>query len=103
MMSRSVVSYSPGQPRDVTARLNRADVMAETAGVSNFGNSENKTGTNLRGSAGGRLAPALGIDRVWREVVDFGEPTSGIGEEGWGRKRVSVPRVSILDGPTRKE
>ena len=76
--------------------------MAEAAGASNFGDSENKTGTSLSGGAGGRLAPALGIDRVWREVVDFGEPTSGIGEEGWGRKRVSVPRVSILDGPIRK-
>ncbi|WP_136659054.1 hypothetical protein [Nitratireductor sp. XY-223] len=51
-------------------------------------------------SATGRLAPALGIDRVWREVVDFGEPTSGTGEADWGRKRISVARVSILDDPT---
>lgn len=47
------------------------------------------------------MAAGLQIDRVWREVVDFGEPVSGTGEEGWGRKRVSVARVSILDGPCR--
>jgi hypothetical protein len=66
---------------------------------------ENKTGTNEYGVSHegadrtGILAAELRILRVWREVVDFGEPCSGTGEEGWGRKRVSVARVSILDGP----
>ena len=62
----------------------------------------NKTGTIATGLAGERskpIAPGLGIERVWREVVDFGDPVSGTGEEGWGRKRVSVARVSILDAP----
>ena len=67
---------------------------------------ENKTGTNatnLHGGKARRVAPGLGIRRVWREVVDFGEPVSGTGEEGWGHKRVSVARVSILDGSEKAE
>lgn len=61
---------------------------------------ENKTRTNADEVTPERskpVAPGLGIERVWREVVDFGDPVSGTGEEGWGRKRVSVARVSILD------
>lgn len=61
---------------------------------------ENKTGTNASEVTHEQLkpvAPGLGIERVWREVVDFGDPVSGTGEEGWGRKRVSVARVSILE------
>ncbi len=43
------------------------------------------------------MARQLGIDRVWRRVVDFGDPKStGIGDS-WGYKRVSVPRVSFID------
>lgn len=62
---------------------------------------ENKTETNATRTCREttkRAAPGLGIRRAWREVVDFGEPVSGTGEEGWGRKRVSVARVSFLDG-----
>ncbi len=43
-------------------------------------------------------AGELGIERVWRAVIDFGEPTSGNGDPDWGRKQISVPRVSLLDG-----
>ena len=70
---------------------------------------ENKTRTNAGGVSvdhsvrTGSLRTQLRIERVWREVVDFGEPCSGTGEEGWGRKRVSVARVSILDGPFASE
>ncbi len=47
------------------------------------------------------MARQLGIERVWRQVVDFGDPkSSGIGDS-WGYKRVSVPRVSIIDGDCR--
>lgn len=63
---------------------------------------ENKTGTNTSEMTCERsvpVAPDLEIERVWREVVDFGDPVSGTGEDGWGRKRVSVARVSILDAP----
>ncbi|MDA4844101.1 hypothetical protein [Hoeflea poritis] len=102
-MSRPHLPYAPDQPEDNTALPERIDGMAEAAGMSYFDNNENKTRTKWCGEARKRLAPVLGIDRVWREVVDFGEPSSGTGEEGWGRKRVSVPRVSILDGPARKE
>ncbi|MEM6462790.1 MAG: hypothetical protein AAF724_12830 [Pseudomonadota bacterium] len=48
-------------------------------------------------------ADQLGIERVWREVIDFGETGSGTGEEGWGRKRVSVARISLLDGPSMRD
>lgn len=67
---------------------------------------ENKTGTNAREvtqEQSKSVAPGLGIERVWREVVDFGDPVSGTGEEGWGRKRVSVARVSILDADPASE
>ncbi|WP_419906470.1 hypothetical protein [Hoeflea sp.] len=74
--------------------------MDDPSGGSNFINQENKTGTKAPDTPPLPLAPALGISRVWREVIDFGEPTSGNGEEGWGRKRVSVARVSILDAAT---
>lgn len=67
---------------------------------------ENKTRTNdLVGHQWDRVAPRqeareLGIERVWRRVVDFGEPTSGNGDSEWGHKRVSVARVTLLDGPS---
>ena len=66
---------------------------------------KNKTGTNsidvpnARSQEQQEKDTDLQFDRVWREVVDFGEPVSGNGEEGWGRKWVSVARVSILDKP----
>jgi hypothetical protein len=65
---------------------------------------ENKTRTNKhflgnKYRIGKPLAEELGLRRVWRRVVDFGDPkSSGIGD-AWGYKRVSVSRVSILDGP----
>lgn len=44
------------------------------------------------------MARQLGIERVWRRVVDFGDPKStGVGDS-WGYKHVSVARVSLLDG-----
>ena len=67
---------------------------------------ENKTRTkNLVGHPFDRVAPRqeareLGIEWVWRRVVDFGEPTSGTGDSEWGHKRVSVARVTLLDGPS---
>gem|GEM_PF-4600186 len=67
---------------------------------------ENKTGTSsLVEHLWDRDAPRqeareLGIERVWRRVVDFGEPTSGNGDSDWGHKRVSVARVTLLDGPS---
>ena len=63
---------------------------------------ENKAGTKSNGDCqprgrGRPLAAELGIERSWRDVVDFGDPkSSGIGDS-WGYKRVSVPRVSLLD------
>ena len=79
-------------------------MLAGTVGKALFMTNEyeNKTGTNANELTHDRsqpIAPDLGIERVWREVVDFGDPVSGTGEEGWGRKRVSVARVSILDEP----
>ncbi|MCR9139399.1 MAG: hypothetical protein NXI27_25590 [Alphaproteobacteria bacterium] len=65
---------------------------------------ENKTRTKTGFSGdelpcAGTTAAALGIRRTWRQVVDFGDPkSSGIGD-AWGFKTVSVPWVSILDGP----
>ncbi len=61
----------------------------------------NKKGTNGyngdESAKGDLMARQLGIDRVWRRVVDFGDPKStGIGDS-WGYKRVSVPRVSFID------
>jgi|GEM_PF-4105376 len=64
---------------------------------------ENKTGTNEHEECETQsrrrpLAAELGIERVCREVVDFGDPkSSGIGDS-WGYKSVSVPRISLLDG-----
>lgn len=61
----------------------------------------NKKGTNGynedESAKGNLMARQLGIDRVWRRVVDFGDPKStGIGDS-WGYKRVSVPRISFID------
>lgn len=78
------------------------DSASTTPGARNL--KENKTRTNERiGEALPLLevrasAHDLGIERVWREVIDFGEPTSGNGDPDWGRKQISVARVTLLDG-----
>ncbi|MEX3008666.1 hypothetical protein [Hoeflea sp. TYP-13] len=79
------------------------------SGDSNFNKTENKTRTDINSEPipeplpPQTLAKDLGIEPVWRVVIDFGEPTSGTGEEGWGRKSISVSRVTILDGPREVE
>ncbi|MCP4318965.1 MAG: hypothetical protein GY789_23970 [Hyphomicrobiales bacterium] len=86
----------------------KTSLTKRDSNCSDFNQAENKTrtdltiGTDQNVEAAKAFAAGLCIDRVWRDVVDFGEPTSGTGEEGWGRKRVSVTRVSILDGPRRQ-
>ena len=89
MTQRAATWFPVSQSADV-GRLHPRLALGRSAGSINRPQKENKTRTNT--------ARELGIEAVAREVIDFGEPTSGTGEEGWGRKTVSVARVSILDG-----
>lgn len=100
-----VLPFPPADDESVTTGGEARDGGAEDGGsavILWYGN-KNKTRTKDVDGRQSRLERRLlsreiGLERVWRDVVDFGDPkSSGIGD-GWGHKRVSVARVSILDG-----
>ncbi|MCY6381046.1 hypothetical protein [Hoeflea prorocentri] len=88
-MTQRAANLSAVSQTEELDRLQPFPTQEHSARIQKATPKENKTRT--------AAARDMGIQSVSREVVDFGEPTSGTGEEGWGRKTVSVARVSILD------